>query len=1445
MARISTYGVDTVITDNDYLLGLDGDNSSATKRFQISALKAFLATQTSTQTTFTGTILPNADGTLNIGSASLEWNDLFIDGTANIDNLLADAATIGGALSVTGVSTFTEINLTGEINLNGSAGIDGYYLASNGNGADPTWNQVNLDELSDAKNGGTNFTGSLLIGHETTGTLDNAQFNTAVGVTALDALTSGDSNTAIGHDAATSVTTGSDNIAVGRDALQALTTSSNLVAIGSKSGQAVTTGASGSTFVGYSSGFGVTTGANNTLIGHEAGKATTSGNENVALGSGSLLVNITGDQNVAIGYSALASLNPSGSTDTNDVAIGYKSGFSLSTGVNNILIGSNSGYSSTSAVENVAIGTDALYTNVDGDGSVAIGFEALYTSEPADGSSHNTAVGYRAGKAATTAVGVTFVGSRSGEAITTGNNNAGFGVGSLRDTTVGVNNTAIGPYAMQGNVQGDKSVAVGHSALIVQNAASSGDDMHNTAVGYESGYSTTVGIGNTFIGSESGRLGTSSLKNTAVGYGSLYTNVVGDNNTAVGYRSLYTLAPSDGLSENVGIGASAGLLVSTGVKNTLLGSLAGDVITTGDQNIMIGYGCDPSAATTDNEIVIGSGTVGHGANITVIGNTDNTAWHPADDNGVDLGSTAYSFKDTYIQGSLKIGDTSGSTYFQFPTATGTSGQILKVPSSGNVLEWGSATGITHLIEDNSFYVGQDPSSTTDGATSNHSLGVTALDAITTGDRNVAIGGNALGALTTSSDNITIGDSTLSTATTSATKNVAIGNSIGHLLNSFDGAGLSSNVLIGHRIASNNSSQQAFTLTTVVGAEAGQKLSGGDRNTFIGASAGYSSSSGDQNTLIGVGAGYGGNGSNFNNNVAVGWNCFSASNSSSKNVIIGNLAFNGYNGDDEDFNVAIGYNAGGGQLSTGKNNIFLGGNTSSNSSASENAVVVGFGARSHGDNIIVLGNDDHTAIHPSDNAGFSTNIFVSTGTSTDLGSANYSFANAFIKGKIAVGSESSTTSAYNIPSTGGTTGQYLAYSTASNDLVWTSLPASLQGVTTTSNFLLGEDPTGGASYNSSSAVANTSLGKGALGVITTSNSSTAIGNNTLSVLTTGDQNTAVGADALKLVTTGEDNTAIGFKSGDAITTGDFNTCIGTGAASGVTTGSQNTAIGYNALLTEDGNGKNTAIGSFALNVQNAGADGFNTAIGTSAGVSVTTGTENTIIGALAGDALTTGSKHTIIGKSADTSAVDSVYEIVIGGAAVGLGAGQTVIGHTTNTTVTNLYGAVKSIYKTGTTEGTGIDASDAVSISVGEYNGEIVTSVFVDIGVGSILSSGSAGDVIGNDGVANAYITKLTTAINGLVYRGEIICLEVPTTGDPDVNVAANSSGTIAEDAAGEGQHVLANCGVHTLALKTDFTIPAGGVVDDFIYLTHGGTTAGTYNAGKFLLRFYGAKVTGL
>jgi hypothetical protein len=75
-----------------------------------------------------------------------------------------------------------------------------------------------------------------------------------------------------------------------------------------------------------------------------------------------------------------------------------------------------------------------------------------------------------------------------------------------------------------------------------------------------------------------------------------------------------------------------------------------------NSNTIIGWGADVGSGGDDNSIAIGKQAEGHGSHIAVIGNTDITAWHPADDNGVDLGSTSYSFKDSYVQGRSNAGN---------------------------------------------------------------------------------------------------------------------------------------------------------------------------------------------------------------------------------------------------------------------------------------------------------------------------------------------------------------------------------------------------------------------------------------------------------------------------------------------------------------------------------------------------------------------------------------------------------------------------------------------------------------------------------------------------------------------------------------------------------------------------------------------------------------------
>ena len=69
-------------------------------------------------TTFTGRIgshfVPSSDGAYDLGASTLEFNNLWLDGTANIDVLTADAGTVGGAdiVTVSASQTLTAKTIT-------------------------------------------------------------------------------------------------------------------------------------------------------------------------------------------------------------------------------------------------------------------------------------------------------------------------------------------------------------------------------------------------------------------------------------------------------------------------------------------------------------------------------------------------------------------------------------------------------------------------------------------------------------------------------------------------------------------------------------------------------------------------------------------------------------------------------------------------------------------------------------------------------------------------------------------------------------------------------------------------------------------------------------------------------------------------------------------------------------------------------------------------------------------------------------------------------------------------------------------------------------------------------------------------------------------------------------------------------------------------------------
>ena len=89
---------------------------------------------------------PATDNTYDLGRVGHEWRDLYIDGTANIDSLIADTAdinagtidntTIGATTASTG--KFTTIDFSSTLAVSGATGSAGQVLTSNGASA-PTW----------------------------------------------------------------------------------------------------------------------------------------------------------------------------------------------------------------------------------------------------------------------------------------------------------------------------------------------------------------------------------------------------------------------------------------------------------------------------------------------------------------------------------------------------------------------------------------------------------------------------------------------------------------------------------------------------------------------------------------------------------------------------------------------------------------------------------------------------------------------------------------------------------------------------------------------------------------------------------------------------------------------------------------------------------------------------------------------------------------------------------------------------------------------------------------------------------------------------------------------------------------------------------------------------------------------------------------------------------
>ena len=83
---------------------------------------------------FDSDLVPSTDDARDLGTSSLQWRNLFIDGTANIDSLVADTADIDGgsidgtAIGANSASTgaFTSVTASGNITVTGDLDVDGH-----------------------------------------------------------------------------------------------------------------------------------------------------------------------------------------------------------------------------------------------------------------------------------------------------------------------------------------------------------------------------------------------------------------------------------------------------------------------------------------------------------------------------------------------------------------------------------------------------------------------------------------------------------------------------------------------------------------------------------------------------------------------------------------------------------------------------------------------------------------------------------------------------------------------------------------------------------------------------------------------------------------------------------------------------------------------------------------------------------------------------------------------------------------------------------------------------------------------------------------------------------------------------------------------------------------------------------------------------------------------
>ena len=361
------------------------------------------------------------------------------------------------------------------------------------------------------------------------------------GATDIDGLSDGYSDgSSIGFGVGTlsNVSTAGNNIAIGVPALRGASgtfTGDYNIGLGYLTGDNLSSG-SDNTFLGRYSGYNTSSGGNNFFAGYFAGSQVTTSSNHIAIGREALRGDIT------------AKL-----TGSNNIGLGYQTGYDLSTGTYNFLAGYQAGANLTTGSNNVAIGNGALDAATTGGRNIAIGEAAMGLGVATNANAFNVAIGYQAGYDITTGGNNFLGGYQAGANLTTGGGNVAIGNSPLAALQSGNNNIALGSGALDASTAVNYTIAIGEGAMGIGNASGS----YNTVFGRFSGQYLTTGGGNVLVG-----------------------------------------------------GFGAGRNLTTGSNNVILGNnSAGISLTTGTNNIVLGNSADASSATVSNEITLGNSSI--------------------------------------------------------------------------------------------------------------------------------------------------------------------------------------------------------------------------------------------------------------------------------------------------------------------------------------------------------------------------------------------------------------------------------------------------------------------------------------------------------------------------------------------------------------------------------------------------------------------------------------------------------------------------------------------------------------------------------------------------------------------------------------------------------------------------------------------------------------------